>query len=285
MNILVTGAAGFVGGHLVPAIAARGHTVFAVHHDLTRLPRLQHVTPLAWDLATARPPDLPSGLDAVFHLAQANVPVPDRAAHMFAVHVAATQQLLDLARAAGVRRFVLASSGSVYGAGARPWTEADPTEGAGYYAASKVAAERLVRALGDVVPYSIFRLFTPYGPGQVNRLVPGLINRVTGGQPVTLAAGTGPTFNPIHVTDVVEVLLQSLDAAGSQLLNLGGDDPLSVRDMAIEIGRVVGRQPALQVLPGSADRIVGDVTALRRAYRLPQRLISFAGGVRSMLTA
>ncbi|HEU5318362.1 MAG TPA: NAD(P)-dependent oxidoreductase [Chloroflexota bacterium] len=285
MNVLVTGAAGFVGSHLVSALAARGHTVFAVHHDPTRLPRLDRVTPLAWDLAAAPPPDLPSTLDAVFHLAQANVPVPAHAAQMFGVHVAATQHLLGLARDAGARRFVLASTGSVYGAGARPWTEADPTEGPGYYAASKVAAEKLVRALGDVVPFSIFRLFTPYGPRQSNRLVPGLIARVTGGQAVTLAAGTGPTFNPIHVSHVVDVLVQSLDAAGNQLLNLGGDDSLSIRDMAVAIGRVVGRDPLLQPQPGAADRIVGDIAALRRAYRLPERLTSFAAGVRSMLAA
>lgn len=285
MRVLVTGATGFIAGHLVSQLVASGHDVFAAGHDVSRLGRLTGAHPLAWDLRSPSLPDaLPLNLDAIVHLAQVNVPFPAGAGDMFAVHVACTQRLLELARRIGVQRFIFTSSGSVYGSSAQPLKEDDPTRGSGYYAASKVAAERLIQAYGDLVPYTIFRLFTPYGPGQTNRLVPGLINRVVNGAPVTVAGGVGPTFNPLYVTHVAGALGKSLGASGNQLLNLGGDQTLSVREMAETIGRIVGREPVIQDQPGTPDLIVGDLTELRRLYLLPEHLTSFEDGVRAMLS-
>ena len=286
MKVLVGGATGFVAGHLIPHLARAGHTVIAAGHDAARIPTGHNVEPLLWDHARPEPEQpFPDRLDAIVHLVQANVPFPERAAEMFAVNVSSTQRLLDLARTTGARRFVFTSTGSVYGPGQRPWTEDDPAEGAGYYAATKIAAERLIRAYGDLVPFSIFRLFAPYGPGQRARMIPGIIGRVTSGAPVTVAGGTGPAYNPIHVSHVVDVLTKSLDATGCELLNLGGDEVLTIRDMALALGRVVGREPDIQEQPGAADRFVGDVSRLRAAYRLPERLTTFEDGVRSMVSA
>jgi UDP-glucose 4-epimerase len=286
MNVLVTGATGFVAGHLVPRLVADGHRVLAAGHDPARLQRLAGAEPLLWDLRRPEPDGpLPKELDAVVHLAQANVPFPQQAHEMFAVHVAATQRLLNLAAGAGARRFVFASTGSVYGGGDHPWREDDPTEGPGYYAATKVAAERLVRAYDELLPYTIFRVFTPYGPGQSGRLVPGLINRVRTGAAVTVAGGTGPAFNPIYVEDLVEVFAQSLSAEGSRVFNVGGDEALTIRQMAETIGRVLGRDPVIAEQPGTADRIVGDIAELRRSFRLPDHLTSFEEGIQRMVQA
>lgn len=286
MNVLVTGATGFVAGHLIPHLARAGHSVVAAGHDVSRIPTAPGVLPLHWDLSQLPPPaGVPRQMDAIFHLVQANVPFPERAAEMFAVNVASTQLLLDIARATGVRRFVFTSSGSVYGPGERRWTEADPTAGSGYYAATKLAAEQLVRAYADLVPHSIFRLFAPYGPGQRNRMIPGLMHRVSSGNTVSVAGRTGPAYNPLHVCHVVDVLTQALDAAGTQLLNLGGDEALTIREMALAIGRVVGREPVFEEQPGVAGQYVGDVSRLRQSYRLPDRLTSFEDGVRSMAAA
>jgi UDP-glucose 4-epimerase len=285
MNVLVTGATGFVAGHLIPRLVDAGHQVIAAGHDLTRIDRRAGAVPLLWDLRRQEmPAGVPAQLDAIVHLAQANVPFPAGAAEMFAVHLAATQRLLEVARERGARRFIFASSGSVYGAGDRPWREDAPLNGPGYYAATKIGAEKLVQAFGELVPYTIFRLFAPYGPGQSGRLVPGLINRVRTGQPVAVAGGTGPRFNPLFVTHICDVLEQALAAAGNQLLNLGGDEALSVRDMAQIIGRELGSEPVFQETPGTGPAdIVGDIHELRRHYHLPPRLTDFAGGVRTML--
>ena len=211
MKVLVAGATGFVAGALVPRLVREGHQVVAAGHDAARLERFPDAERLLLDL---RSPDfaerLPPGLDAIVHLAQANAPFPQGADELFQVNVGSVQRLLEHARQRGVGRFVYASSASVYGGGERPWRETDPTEGEGYYAATKQAAERLAWAYADVFPVVTLRLVTPYGPGQRNRLVPGLLSRVQEGRPVSLREGGRPRMNPIFVEDVAEVFAQSL---------------------------------------------------------------------------
>ena len=285
MDVLITGATGFVAGHLIPYLVRAGHRVYAAGHDPARLARLSGATPIFWDLAQpALPDDLPSRIDGVVHLAQANVPFPDQAAAMFAVNAAGTVRLLDYARGAGATRFVFTSSGSVYGGGDRPWREDDPTSGRDFYAATKIAAERATLAYAPYFGTTILRLFAPYGPGQTGRLVPGLIERIRSGRPVTLVEGRGPRFNPLYVEHVVDVLAQALTGEGHQMLNAGGDEALSVRQMAETIGRVLDRPPLLQDVPGQlTGDFVGDVTRLRQTFRLPARLNPFEEGVSRML--
>lgn len=285
MNVLVTGATGFVAGTLVPHLLREGHRVYALGHDPQRLARFPDAEPIVLDL---RRPDLlaqlPSGLEAVVHLAQANVPFPEGAQDLFDVNVGSTQRLLEHARRTGIRRFVYASTGSVYGGGDRPWRETDPLLGTGYYAATRQGAERLVQAYGEHVPYLILRTVTPYGPGQRNRLVPGLIGRVQAGDPVLLQEGGRPRMNPIFVSHVADVFTQALSAPPNQALNLAGDEVLSIREMAEIIGHQLGRAPIFQGAPGaSGGDVVLETVRLRQVFRLPDRLTSFAQGVHAML--
>jgi nucleoside-diphosphate-sugar epimerase len=285
MNVLVAGATGFVAGHLIPHLVAAGHHVYAAGHDPARLERLADVVPVHWDLSLLTPTErLPDRIDAAMYLAQSNVPVPEHAITMFQVNTAGVVLLLDYARRAGASRFVFASSGSVYGGGARPWREDDPADGRDFYAATKIAAERAVLSFAPYFGTTILRLFAPYGPGQTGRLVPGLINRVRSGAPVTLKEGRGPRFNPLYVEHVVDVIDQSLVSSGHHLLNVGGDEVLSVRDMAEIIGGVLGRAPQFEPVPGEiGGDVVGDVTRLRQTFRLPARLTTFQEGIRRML--
>ena len=163
MKILVSGATGFVASHLIPALVAAGHDVVAVGHERARIAG-DGAAP-SWILAAPDWPALPD-VDAVVHLAQANVPFPDGADALFAVNVAATQRLLEHARRTGARRFVLASSGSVYGASPAPLTETSPLAAHDFYSATKVAAERLTQAYESHLETAILRLFVPYGPGR-----------------------------------------------------------------------------------------------------------------------
>lgn len=285
VNVLVTGATGFVAGALVPHLLREGHRVYALGHDPQRLARFPDAEPIDVDLRrTDLAEQLPAGLDAVIHLAQANVPFPQGAQELFDVNVGSTQRLLEHARRTGMGRFVYASTGSVYGGGARPWRETDPSLGTGYYAATRQAAERLVQAYGEHLPSIILRTVTPYGPGQRNRLVPGLIGRVQAGDPVLLKEGGRPRMNPIFVSHVADVFSQALGVPSNQAVNLGGDEVLSIREMAETIGRQLGRAPIFQDAPGdSGGDVVLDTARLRQVFRLPDRLTTFADGVRAML--
>ena len=318
-NILVTGAAGFIGSHLVPWLARRNpqRRVYALVRPGSPPPTLAAgVYCVPWDLAATRPlaphaawdeqaatdeQRLPDHVDAVLHLAQANVPFPDQAAELLAVNIASTQRLLDYARTAGAAVFLLASSGSVYGRGGdagavpplapsvspgasavRPWREDDAPQPDDFYGATKLAAEWLVRSYRAYFHTVILRLFAPYGPGQTGRLIPGLIGRVRDGRPVTLSRGARPHFNPLYVADLLPMIERALALQGGQVLNVGGDEVLSIRDMAETIGSVIRKTPRYEPAPGAppAD-VVGDISRMHALLR-PALLTPFATGIATM---
>jgi len=210
MRILVTGAGGFIGRSLCRAMAMRGDEVFAVLH---RPVALSGVTPIVLDLAA--PLDrarLPTRLDAIVHLAQSARfrEFPGGARDMFEVNLRSTCELLEFAREAGVRHYVYASSGGIYGQGARDFSDAEPvvmSEPLGFYLSTKLSAEILVENYTDLFATATLRIFFAYGPGQqADRLIPRLLDNVRHGRPITLDGEHGLAINPIFVDDVVEHL-------------------------------------------------------------------------------
>jgi UDP-glucose 4-epimerase len=253
MRVLVAGATGFVSRHLIPALVDAGHEVVAVGHDPARIPSGPGIEPVVADLREAvRLPDA----DAVVHLAQANVPFPEGAADLFAVNTSSAAALLGHAP-----RFVYASSASVYGGGERVFEESDPTLATDFYAATKIAAERLLEAYSGVLQSATtLRLVAPYGPGQRGRLIPTLVERVRAGRPVVLNAGARPRLNPVYVGDVVRVVLRALELSGHRVLNVGGDEAVDVRELAEAIGEAVGVAPVFECGGGEAsDLVVSNV--------------------------
>ena len=285
MNVLVTGASGFIGSRVLPLLAERGHVVTAV---ASARERMAHGLDVMWVIHDLRDPELadalPAQIDAVVHLAQANTPT--QRANLIAVNVGSTEALLRYALRADAASFVLASSGSVYGGSTRPLRETDPRRPSEAYAHSKVAAEDLVEGYGDALATCALRIFAPYGPGQQGRLVADLVGRVATGRAVTLRGGGHPHLNPIYVDDVAEVIVEALAAPKPRVVNVAGAEVLSIREMASVIGRVVGREPHFEDVPGDAPLdLVADTTLLRRHFRLPQPQTPFERGIAEIAAA
>jgi UDP-glucose 4-epimerase len=280
MRVLVTGATGFMAPHLLERLARDGHDGIALGHDAARMPA-GVVVDLREPIDESAIPDF----DAVVHLAQANVPFPDGSRDLFRVNAASTQELIDLARRRGASRFVYASSGSVYGMGEGSVAEDDPRRADDYYAVTKRAGELVVGAYRDHVGTSILRFFAPYGPGQVKRLIPGLIARVSNGDAVTLRGGGRPRMTPVYVDDAVEAIVRSLDSDEHLVVNVAGDETASIADLAEKIGAVVGREPVFEDAGGEAP---GDLIASNdRLHSLlgDRRLVALDEGLRRTVEA
>jgi UDP-glucose 4-epimerase len=257
MRVLVTGASGFVGGHLAPALVAAGHEAVCVVRDRSTFTPPAGATVVEADLA--RPFEADAGaVDAIVHLAQANVRFPDAAPELFRVNAGSTVDLLEYARRNGAGHFLLASTASVYGFGERPFVETDSPEPPDFYATTKLAAEQAVLRYGEFFATGIFRLVAPYGPGQTARLIPRLVDRVRAGEPVTLNSGGRPRLNPVYIADVARIFVAALERSDHVLANLGGDEPAGIGELATLIGESLGREPAFE--DGSAQA-AGDVVA------------------------
>jgi len=280
--VLVTGATGFVASHLVPALVSRGHGVLQLGHDTARIPEVDGAEPLLLDLSRPFDPDALPDADAVVHLAQANVPFPASAAELFAVNTASTACLLEYARGRGASRFVLASSASVYGFGDQTFVEDDPPRARDFYSATKLASERFVAAYSEQLGTTIFRLVAPYGPGQRDRLIPALVERIREARPITLNDGGRPRTNPIYVDDVVHAIFAALESPRG-LVNVAGDEAVTIRDLGELIGQTLDIEPVYEQGDGGTP---GDLVANNaRLHAFAGDLVPLRDGLRRTVLA
>jgi nucleoside-diphosphate-sugar epimerase len=270
--ILLVGGAGFIGRHTAQLLVQTGHTVYATHTPARQPPPLPGVAWLPSDLAAPEATACwPAACDAVIYLAQSRAwrSFPEGERDVLAVNIAGLMQAAEHARQAGARCFVYTSSGSIYTQTGRSFVEAEPLDllaARSFYAASKLAAEILLRPYQAFFAPVIFRLFMPYGPAQdPDMLLPNLVRSVRQGQPVKLHEPDGLTCNPVAVADVAETLRRCLALDRPATLNVAGPESLTLRTIAQTIGRVVGRQSVFTSQPGAPPILVADTTALRQA--------------------
>ncbi len=251
MNILVTGATGFIGRSLVRRLMS-DHVVHCLTRKVEALPDHPQVKGIEQDLAesleTSR---LPGSVDAVIHLAQSRHfrRFPEQARDVFRVNTECTFELLDYGRRANTQVFIYASSGGVCGFQPQPSLETDPPQLMNFYHASKFAAECLVGSYSELFRTVNLRNFFVYGEGQRDMFMPGLVERVISGTPVTINGETGMMMNPIHVSDAVEATVRALDVERSDTFNIAGEETTSIAELAKLIGSLTEREPVFQREP------------------------------------
>jgi nucleoside-diphosphate-sugar epimerase len=289
-GVLVVGGDGFVGRHLVAGLAAAGGEVHATYRAGKTPPATASVNWLPVDLAAAASTaSWPERCDTLIYLAQSRRwrVFPDGADDVFRVNVAGVFHAAEYARRAGARRFVFASTGSVYASGPLPLSETVPFEvpsSRSFYAASKLASESLLAPYGSLFAAIVLRLFVPYGEGQApDMLLPTIARKIHDDAPITLDGSDGPLLNPVAIADVVEAIMRCVRLERAVTLNVAGPESLRLRQIAERLGVQVGRTPRFERggKPAPAD-LVGDTTLLRHTLGwAPPRTL--ADGLRDWL--
>jgi UDP-glucose 4-epimerase len=267
-RVVLTGATRFLGGAFLEHYADRYEFVV-----LARSPRPRRAGARAdWLRVDLREPlpisRLPRRLDAVVHFASLRTPSPGHGPEeLFTVNAGAVASLLDYARRAGARRFVLGSTGGVCGYRPRAIDERTPAAPFDGYTLSKWHGEMVARQQEQLggVPVAIVRYFFPYGPGQEEGIVPRVAARILSRQPILLhAGGRHPRLNPVFVDDACELTRRALDARTSMTVNCAGPDVDTVKNMALTIGSICGVTPSFEAASGSG---VGDMVASNAGAR------------------
>jgi UDP-glucuronate 4-epimerase len=264
----VTGAAGFIGSHLVEALRAAGHEVVAAdaftdHYDLALKEQNAAGLDVArLDLAEDPLDELVAGVDGIFHLA-AKPSVRSGWGTDFQdyVHdnVVASQRLFDAAAAAGVR-VVWASSSSIYGdASSYPTPEDAVPAPISPYGVTKLTCERLAYAFGRSFGLDsvAVRLFTVYGPRQrPDMAFTRIATALAEGRPFELYGDGSQSRGFTYVADAVDAIIATMERAPhGAVYNVGGGSEATMRETIEIFERVSGRK--LNLLVG--ERMVGDV--------------------------
>ena len=276
-NCLITGGAGFIGHHLANRLVALGRHVRVIDDlsagDPSALDQRVLFTrgdvrdqPKLWTLL--------HDVDCVYHLA-AKVSLPQSVLYprdYNDINVGGTVSLMEAMRAVGVKRIVMASSGTIYGDQRRqPVDETVVPELLTPYAVSKFAAEHYVSTLG--IHYGIetvaLRIFNAYGPGQAlppayPPVVPHFIHQILSGGTVVLYGSGKQTRDYVYINDVVDALIVAgeQDDIDRQVINIGAGVETSVADLIAAIEKVSGRSAHIlrnEEQSGGVKRLVADL--------------------------
>ena len=286
MQVLVTGANGLLGRQLCK-ILSRHHKVTALVHNYVDDP-IPNVGYIIMDFSVGiAVSTLPKRIDAVFHLAQSAHfrDFPSGVRDTIQVNTNSTFELLEYCRIANGSQFFLASTGGVYEGHKEPISEAGaliPNSKIEFYFASKLASEMFSSTYRQFFDVSVLRLFFMYGPRQRNDMfLPRLIQRITKGEGISISPNGGIRVNPIFVDDVAKLLASLLGSQTPQIVNIGGPDIVSIREIAEYIGQVISRDPLFEIGADSSD-VIADITIMRN-FLGDIRLTPFAEGLRTLI--
>ena len=290
MQILITGGAGFIGGHLAESFVGDGHDVIALdnldpYYDTDIKRHNVDAARAAADDADGGTyefvdgdvrdrelvADLLERADIVYHqAAQAGVRTSVENPHKtIDVNVTGTLNVLEGARETSIDRVVLASSSSVYGKPeSLPYDEDHPRTPVSPYGVSKVTDEELLRVYNELhgIPTVGLRYFTVYGPRmRPNMAISNFVSRCMNGEPPVIYGDGSQTRDFTQVGDVVDVNRQLLtdDAADGEICNVGSTDRINIRELAEVVRDEI--DPALELeydeeRTGDAEHTHADIS-------------------------
>jgi NAD dependent epimerase/dehydratase len=281
-RVLVTGAGGFVGSHLVEHLLDRGADVrcFIRYNSENRYGMLQDLPAdrlaalhiVAGDLRDAEAVrQAAEGVDAIFHLG-ALIAIPYSYVHpreVIETNVMGTLNVLMAARDLEIGRVVHTSTSEVYGTARYvPIDEQHPLQGQSPYSASKIAADKIVESFHSAfsLPTVTIRPFNIFGPRQSARaVIPTIIKQALTEDAVRLGA-TSPTRDFTYVRNTVRAYALAVenDAAIGGVFNIGSNFEISIGELAATIIRLVGRDVPL--LTDEEERLRPDKSEVRRLW-------------------
>ena len=289
-RVLVTGAAGFIGSHLVEALARRGDEVVGIDNFDPFYARAMKERNLRGDGPRCRASASTSRTCWTWRRSQRLLTPDTVIVHLAAragvrpsladpvgyaqANVTGTAAVLEAARRAGVSRIAFGSSSSVYGDSTpAPFREdAAAVEPVSPYAATKRAGELLLRAVAPIYGFrcAALRFFTVYGPRQRPDLaIHAFARRMVDGRGRSRCSATAPrrATTPTATTSspacIAAIDWTATAPIGLEPFNLGGNRSVPTGDMVAEIARALGIEPRLQwgpMQPGDVQRTAADLT-------------------------
>ncbi|WP_085035295.1 NAD-dependent epimerase/dehydratase family protein [Ensifer aridi] len=259
MQLVVTGATGFIASRLIDRALTTGYRVTALARDPDRVTSRSssrlHIE--KWSIGEPLP--AVTRADAILHLAAyipADLGDPHQAARCFEVNTNGTLRVAMDAASQGVKRFIFFGSGQVYVPASEPVSEtspAFPVHRASYYLASKLSAEICLLAFGTAyaMPVTVLRLASVYGPGMHGTgMLPTFIRALGSRRSVVIQDGGRYRADLVYVDDVVSLALRAVEKEEAGVFNAGSGRACRSLEAAQIIAETLGVDPNLVDVEG-----------------------------------
>lgn len=287
MNILITGANGFIGRNLIAELLIssdykiigvnrttslfKGNKYLHIKSDITKKNWLKKIQ---------------TNIDVIIHLAQSrNYKLfPKEALNIFQTNVLATNYLLDWGRKNKISKFIFASSGNVYKQSNSMLKEDDKCEPASYYGATKLCSELLIKQYKQYYDIKILRLFGVYGKDQRNMLIPNIMNSIKEEQEIKLAKGDGLFITPLFIEDCVSMLKLLIANKKDEhtIYNISGSEIISLKQIVNIISKRVMKEPIIKITSSNPTYFIGSNKLFINEFNFRKKLTSFIKGVKSL---
>ncbi|AEF53542.1 NAD-dependent epimerase/dehydratase family protein [Marinomonas posidonica] len=253
-TILITGANGFLGSHLLEALLGQKYKVVVLKRSTSDLWRITHlmdqVVSYDVDLVPVKNVFEAVKIDIIVHLATLYKKVDDSSSieDMIDVNVSFPSQLLEIGVANGVKAFVNTGTFFEYDCSYLPVDESAKLKAFNYYAKTKIAFESVLKTYSEQILINTFKLFSPFGEKDNPKLIPLIIQKGLNAEPFSLSEGL-QKIDLIYVKDIVDAYMKSIDRMVDlsfkpefEIYNLGSGHPLSIRDIVSIIEEELGRR-------------------------------------------
>lgn len=295
---LVTGGAGFIGSNIVERLVKRGESVRIIDNFSTG--KRENIAPFIGKIEIIEGDirsyhivmDAMKDIDYVIH--EAALPSVPRSIKdpltTNEVNIVGTLNLLQAARDRGIKRFVFASSSSIYGdSDITPKIESLPPNPKSPYAISKLAGEQYCRAFYELygLPTISLRYFNVFGPkqdpnSQYSAVIPKFIKSIKNGKPITVFGDGEQTRDFTYVENVVNANLLAITApnkAFGQTFNIACGESLSLNEMIDILFKGIGKN----VIVKYANPRIGDVKHSKADISKSKKLLNYKVSVKSRI--
>lgn len=288
-KFLVTGAAGFIGSHLCERLIAQGNTVVGLDNfdafydrktkesNIQSLLKSKEFKLIEGDIRDADYVQsiCKNGIEIIVHLAaKAGVrPSIEDPVGYADVNVNGTLVMLEAAKKFNIKKFIFASSSSVYGNNKKvPFTETDNVDfPISPYAATKKAGELICHTYHHLykIDISCLRFFTVYGPRQRPDLaIHKFVKLISAGKPIPMFGDGSMMRDFTYIDDIIEGTVAAVEnCKGFEIYNLGESKPIRLDDLIREIEKVLGKKAKIEKCPfqsGDVERTYADVNKAKR---------------------